>query len=156
MELVAQRPTLLHSALTSQPAPVKSETEQVATELDSAKAVTASSESTDNGSASEKSFKSDSRLATIERAVKTEEKRIVRGYEYNEEEKQLIYALKEEPAGDIIFEIPSETARRIRAFADEVIQLQENRSLGGEEKAKLAEQYEAQQSKAQQAEERAA
>ena len=156
MELVVQRPTLLHNALNTQAAPVKSETEQVATELDSAKAVNASSESSDNRSASEKSYKSDSRLTSLASEVKAESKRIVRGYEYNEDEQQLIYALKEEPGGDVIFEIPSETARRIRAFADEVIQLQESRTLGGEEKAKLANQYDAQQKQSQQAEERAA
>ncbi|KZL14887.1 hypothetical protein ACQU0X_07855 [Pseudovibrio ascidiaceicola] len=134
MEIVTQRPTLLHQALTTQAAPVKSETEQVKTELSGAQAVTASSESEDNSTASEKSYLSDSRLGVIPSKPKEDQSRIERGYNYDEESDELIYSMTQEPEGDVIYELPSKTARRIRAFLDEVLQAQEKRSLGGEAK----------------------
>jgi uncharacterized FlaG/YvyC family protein len=134
MEIVTQRPTLLHQALTTQAAPVKSETEQVKTELSGAQAVTASSASEDNSTASEKSYLSDSRLGVIPSKPKDDQSRIERGYNYDEESDELIYSMTQEPEGDVIYELPSKTARRIRAFLDEVLQAQEKRSLGGEAK----------------------
>ncbi len=145
MEIVAQRPTLLHQSLTTQAAPVKSESEQIKTELSAARAVTASSESSENPTASDKSFQSDSRLGVQPSKSGDEESRVVRGYDYDEETKEFIYSLKQEPEGEVIYELPSQTARRIRAFVDEVIQMQEKRSLGGEAKNTDEAAYQAKQ-----------
>lgn len=134
MEIVAQRPTLLHQSLMTQAAPVKSESAQVKTELSGAQAVTASSESSGNPTASEKSYVSDSRLGLIPGKPKEEESRVERGYNYDEESEELVYSMTQQPEGDVIYELPSKTARRIRAFVDEVLQMQEKRSLGGEAK----------------------
>lgn len=134
MEIVTQRPTLLHQSLTTQAAPVKSESEQVKTELSGAQAVTASSESGNNPTASEKSYVSDSRLGLIPSKPKEDESRVERGYNYDEDSEELIYAMTQQPQGDVIYELPSKTARRIRAFVDEVLQMQEKRNLGGEAK----------------------
>ncbi|EEA96085.1 hypothetical protein [Pseudovibrio sp. JE062] len=150
MEIVAQRPTLLHQALTTQAAPVKSDTEQVKTELAGAQAVTASSESSENSTASEKSYLSDSRLGIIPSKPKDEESRVERGYNYDEESEELIYAMTQQPEGEVIYELPSKTARRIQAFLDEVLQAQEKRNLGGEAKAVEPTAYEAKQATAQQ------
>ncbi|WP_041768703.1 hypothetical protein [Pseudovibrio sp. FO-BEG1] len=150
MEIVAQRPTLLHQALTTQAAPVKSDTEQVKTELAGAQAVTASSESSENSTASEKSYLSDSRLGIIPSKPKGEESRVERGYNYDEESEELIYAMTQQPEGEVIYELPSKTARRIQAFLDEVLQAQEKRNLGGEAKAIEPTVYEAKQATAQQ------
>ncbi|MES0870452.1 hypothetical protein [Pseudovibrio sp. SCP19] len=150
MEIVAQRPTLLHQALTTQAAPVKSDTEQVKTELAGAQAVTASSESSENSTASEKSYLSDSRLGIIPSKPKGEESRVERGYNYDEESEELIYAMTQQPEGEVIYELPSKTARRIQAFLDEVLQAQEKRNLGGEAKAIEPTAYEVKQAAAQQ------
>ncbi|WP_208978197.1 hypothetical protein [Pseudovibrio denitrificans] len=114
MEIVAQRPTLLHQALTTQAAPVKSDTEQVKTELAGAQAVTASSESSENSTASEKSYLSDSRLGIIPSKPKGEESRVERGYNYDEESEELIYAMTQQPEGEVIYELPSKTLAAFR------------------------------------------
>ncbi|WP_189436743.1 hypothetical protein [Pseudovibrio japonicus] len=156
MEIVTQRPTLLHQSLTTQAAPVKSESVQVKTELSGAQAVTASSEAGNNPTASEKSYVSDSRLGIIPSKPKEEESRVERGYNYDEESEELIYALTQQPEGEVIYELPSKTARRIRAFVDEVIQMQEKRSLGGEAKDIEPVIYEAKQTEPAQAKQESA
>ncbi|SDR37006.1 hypothetical protein [Pseudovibrio sp. Tun.PSC04-5.I4] len=159
MEITAQRPTLLHQSLTSQVAPAKAETEQVQTELSGARAVTASAETTDNQTATNKPFKSDSRTGDPQKTEQAtlDQARLVRQYNYDEDSKELIYSLTQEPEGDVIYELPSKTARRIRAFVDEVIQLQEKRNLGGEAKEVDPAAYETKQTQPTQAEqERAA
>ncbi len=151
MEIVTQRPALLHQALTTQATPVKSETEQVRTELSGAQAVTASSESSGNPNASGKSYLSDSRLGVIPAKPEDDQSRIKRGYMRDEESNGLIYSITQEPEGDVIYELPSQTARRIRAFLDEVLQAQEKRNLGGETKEIDPAVYEAKQTRPAQA-----
>ncbi|KZL21358.1 hypothetical protein PsAD2_00649 [Pseudovibrio axinellae] len=136
MEIVAQRPTLLHQALSTQVAPVKSETEQVKTELSGARAVTASAETIENQTTTDKPFKSDSRRVDVQTIPQSnsEDTRVVRAYNFDEESQELVYSLTQEPDGDVIYELPSQITRRIQAFVDEIIQMQETRSLGGEVK----------------------
>lgn len=141
MEIVAQRPTLLHQALTTQPAPVKAEAEQVQTELSGAQAVTATSESGENQNASERTHASDSRIGALPEKSSAEDTEVVRGYNYDDESEELIFSLTQQPEGDVIYELPSKTARQISAFIDQILQLQEKRSLGGEEKAADANAY---------------
>lgn len=151
MEITTQRPTLLHQSLTSQVAPAKAETEQIQTELSGARAVTASAETTDNQTATNKPFKSDSRRGDqqVAEQARSDQARIVRQYNYDEESKELVYSLTQEPEGDVIYELPSKTARRIRAFVDEVIQIQEKRQLGGETKEVDPAVYEAKPTQSQ-------
>ncbi|WP_162265098.1 hypothetical protein [Polycladidibacter stylochi] len=128
MEITGPRPTLTQNPLMADPTSAKQEQQQVKTELAAGQAVTALKENTATRASSEKSHPSDTRANNHN--IKEEEVKLVREYRYDNEYRDMVYKLKSDPSGEVIFEIPSETSRRIRGYLDKLINLQEQGVFG--------------------------
>lgn len=134
IESVNQRPTPFQYALaTPNPAP-RADQEAVATELNAGLAVTATESGSESDTATDKGYGSDSRINAAEQT----EKRLVRERGYDEEIREYTYTIKQEPGGEVIFEIPTEAARKISSFIDQLISLQEQEKLPEEQTAVAA------------------
>ncbi|MDD7910430.1 hypothetical protein PUV47_10915 [Pseudovibrio exalbescens] len=121
IEAINQRPTAFQYALAAPSTAPRADQDAVGTELDAGLTVTATEAGGESDTATDKSYASDSRSGATEQV----EKRLVRERGYDEEIREFTYTLKQEPSGEVIFEIPTETARRISTFIDQLITLQE-------------------------------
>ncbi|MTI19264.1 hypothetical protein E1162_18640 [Rhodobacteraceae bacterium RKSG542] len=126
MDLGSHRASLFQHALSPAASITKVDDDAVETELEKGLTVSSATDTDKANTASDKAFASDTRTGIPPQgSAESEEVRIIKERVRDDESGDMVYRLRTEPEGEVIFEVPTETVRKIRVFIDQLLNIQE-------------------------------